>query len=64
MSMRESLEWARQSRAQWQTAYQQAVEDQHSEDADFAVKHVAIFDQMIERIERFLASRGDSCKSN
>jgi hypothetical protein len=54
--MQESLQWARQSREQWRTAYDAAVTDEHSQDADFAVKQIAMFDRMIERFERFLAS--------
>jgi hypothetical protein len=52
--VRESLEWARQSREQWHAAYQQAVEDKHAEDADFAAKQIAMFDRMIARLEKFL----------
>jgi hypothetical protein len=54
--MQESLQWARQSREQWRTAYDAAVKDEHSQDGDFAVKQIAMFDRMIERFERFLAS--------
>lgn len=53
----ESLAWARASREQWELAYQQAVADKHSEDADFVARQMAMFDRMIERFERFLASR-------
>jgi hypothetical protein len=49
-----SLTWARKSRAQWKTAYDQAVRDEHSEDADLAVKQIAMFDRVIEGFERLL----------
>jgi hypothetical protein len=62
--MRKSLEWARHSREQWKTAYDHAVGDHHSEDADFAVKQIAMFDRMIERFERFIAERNDPYNSN
>lgn len=38
-------------------AQQQAVEDKHSEDADFAAKQIAMFDRMIERFERLMENR-------
>jgi hypothetical protein len=52
--MRKSLEWARASREQWKTAYDQA-KDEHGEDADFAAKQIAKFERIIERFERFIA---------
>ena len=61
--IRESLTWAIESREQWRSAYQQAVEDKHSEDADFAAKQIAMFDRMIQRFERFLATRTPPAKN-
>lgn len=61
--LRDSLKWAKESREQWLLAYQQAVEDKHSEDANFATKQVAMFDRMIERLERLMKKRVPGYKS-
>jgi hypothetical protein len=60
--IRESLDWARQSREQWKVAYDQA-KDEHPEDADFAAKQIAMFDRMVDRFERFLEARNGGYKS-
>ena len=52
--IRESLAWAKESREQWQHAYEQAIEHGHTSDAEFAAEQIAIYDRIIERNLRFL----------
>ena len=60
--MRDSLRWAKQSRDKWRAAYDRAVEDKHTPDADFATRQIVALDRMIARYERFLANAAISAR--
>lgn len=60
--MRESLKWAKQSRDKWRAAYDEAIEDKHSRDAEFATTQIVVLDRMIARYERLLADNAISAR--